>query len=87
LKSGDRLEDGHRAVARYRMEERIARVSQPVLVIRAGADPFASPHAEALCAQLPQATLHDIAQGMVPLPDQLPADFAAAVLLFLDGAR
>ena len=83
LKLGERLEEGHRAVAQYRMEERIGLVRQPVLVIRAGADPFASPYAQALCAQLPQAVLHDIPQGMVPLPDQLPAEFAAAVLAFL----
>ncbi len=87
LKAGGRLEDGHRAVARYRMEDRIAHVKQPVLVLRAGADPFASPHAQALCAQLPQAALHDIPHGMVPLPDQLPGEFAAAVLAFLDLAR
>lgn len=85
LKVIDRLEDGHRAVASYRMEERIARVPQPVLVIRAGRDPFAAPHAQAICERLPQARLVDIADGMVPLPDQLPHAFAQAVLDFLDA--
>jgi pimeloyl-ACP methyl ester carboxylesterase len=82
----DRVEDGHRAVAEYRMEERIGRVRQPVLVIRAGADPFAAPHAATLCARLPRARLLDIAEGMVPLPDQLPEAFAAAVAGFLAEA-
>ncbi|MBS0318124.1 MAG: alpha/beta fold hydrolase, partial [Proteobacteria bacterium] len=38
--SGD-VEDGHRAVAAYRMEDRIGRVTQPTMLLRAGADPFA----------------------------------------------
>jgi pimeloyl-ACP methyl ester carboxylesterase len=87
LKVIDRLEEGHHAVARYRMEERIDRIVQPVLVIRAGRDPFAAPHAQALCERLPQARLIDIADGMVPLPDQLPEAFASAVLSFLDADR
>ena len=83
LKVIDRLEDGHRAVARYEMEERIARITGPVLVIRAARDPFAAPHAQALCDRLPQARLVEIAEGMVPLPEQLPGAFAASVLDFL----
>lgn len=79
----DRVEDGHRAVASYRMEDRIALVRQPVLVIRAGADPFAAPHAQQLLDRLPQAQLVEIADGMVPLPDQLPDEFARVVDAFL----
>lgn len=86
LKVVDRLEEGHRAVARYRMEARLAGIVHPVLVIRAGRDPFAAPHAQALCERLPQARLVEIKDGMVPLPDQLPEAFAAAVLEFLDPA-
>jgi pimeloyl-ACP methyl ester carboxylesterase len=86
LKVIDRVQEGHRAVARYRMEDRIRRIQQPVLVIRAGGDPFAAPHAQALSARLPQARLVDIPGGMVPLPEQLPEAFAAAVLEFLDGS-
>ena len=84
--SGD-VEGGHRAVASYRMEERIAAVTQPTLVIRAGADPFAAPHAQHWLQLLPQAQLADIPDGMVPLPDQLPDAFAQAVLRFLDAQR
>jgi pimeloyl-ACP methyl ester carboxylesterase len=78
------VEGGHRAVASYRIEERIASITQPVLVIRAGADPFASPHAQEWLQHLKQARLADIPEGMVPLPDQLPEAFAQAVLRFLD---
>jgi pimeloyl-ACP methyl ester carboxylesterase len=79
------VEGGHRAVAAYRMEERIGSVTQPVLVIRAGADPFAAPHAAEWPRRLPQARLVDIEDGGVPLPDQLPEAFARAVLDFMDG--
>jgi pimeloyl-ACP methyl ester carboxylesterase len=80
--SGD-LEGGHRAVASYRMEDRIGRIRQPVLLIRAPQDPFASPHAAELAAHLHDARIVDIEGGMVPLPDQLPQAFAAAVIDFL----
>ena len=74
---------GHHAVAAYRMEERIGRVVQPVLLICADADPYASPHLAHLHQQLPQAQVVHIEAGMVPLPDQLPRAFADAVLDFL----
>lgn len=84
LKASGSPEDGHRAVAAYRMEARIHRVRQPVLILRATDDPFASPHAAELQRELPQARIVDIAGGMVPLPDQMPEAFAAAVLAFLE---
>ena len=85
LKVGHRVEEGHRAVASYRMEERIGRVTQPALIIRATADPFAAPHAQELLQHLPQARIVDIEGGMVPLPDQMPEAFAQAVLDFLSA--
>ena len=81
------VEGGHRAVASYRMEAVVAAITQPTLVIRAGADPFASPHAQEWLHLLPQAQLADIPEGMVPLPDQLPQPFAKVVLQFLDAQR
>jgi pimeloyl-ACP methyl ester carboxylesterase len=83
LKVGRRVEEGHRAVASYRMEDRIGRVAQPVLIVRATDDPFAAPHAQALQHHLPQACIVDIEGGMVPLPDQMPEAFAHRVLDFL----
>lgn len=84
LKVEGDVEAGHRAVAAYRMEERIGAIRQPTLVIRAPDDPFAAPHAADWLQRLPQARLVDVAGGMVPLPDQLPEAFAQAVLGFLD---
>jgi pimeloyl-ACP methyl ester carboxylesterase len=83
----DDVEGGHTAVATYRMEDSIDRVVAPTLLIRATDDPFAFPHGEELREQLVNAAsleMVDIHGGMVPLPDQLPAEFAAAVLAFLD---
>jgi pimeloyl-ACP methyl ester carboxylesterase len=82
--TGD-LEAGHRAVASYRMEDRIALVTQPTLLIRATHDPFAAPHAAELLEHLPQARIVDIDGGMVPLPDQMPGEFARAVAAFLES--
>lgn len=78
-------EDGHRAVAAYRMEDRIGAVVQPALILRASADPFAAPHAAELAQRLPQARVVTIEGAMVPLPDQMPQAFADAVLAFLDA--
>ncbi len=82
--TGD-VEAGHRAVAAYRMGDCVAGITQPALVIRATRDPYAAPHAEEWRELLPQAQLVDIEGGMVPLPDQMPEAFAAAVLRFLDA--
>ena len=78
---------GHHAVAAYRMEDRIARITQPTLLICADTDPFASPHLEHWQAVLPHAQVAHIEAGMVPLPDQLPDAFAAAVLAFIEALR
>ncbi|WP_423461077.1 alpha/beta fold hydrolase [Ottowia sp. VDI28] len=83
LKASGDIEGGHRAVANYRMEDRIGRVTQPVLLIRARQDPFSSPHAAELAEHLKDARIVDIEGGMVPLPDQLPEAFAQAVTDFL----
>jgi len=84
---GDDVEGGHRAVGAYRIEDRIAAIRQPTLLIHAPDDPFAAPHTAPWRAHLPQAQAVEIAGGMVPLPDQLPDAFADAVLGFLDAQR
>jgi pimeloyl-ACP methyl ester carboxylesterase len=81
------VEAGHRAVAAYRMEDCVASIDQPTLLIRALDDPFAAAHAAQWLAHLPQAQAVDIEGGMVPLPDQLPQAFAQAVQRFLDAHR
>jgi pimeloyl-ACP methyl ester carboxylesterase len=84
LKASGSPEDGHRAVAAYRMEDRIHCIAHPTLILRATQDPFASPHAAELRGHLSNARIVDIEGGMVPLPDQMPGPFAQAVLAFLE---
>jgi pimeloyl-ACP methyl ester carboxylesterase len=77
---------GHRAVASYRMEERIAALRQPTLLLRRRT---IRSHRRTRRAGAPSAAGAgvDIPGGMVPLPDQLPEAFAQAVLRFLDAQR
>ena len=84
LKASGDVEAGHRAVASYRMEDRIAALRAPVLLLHASDDPFAAPHLAEWRRLLPAAQVATIAGG-VPLPDQCPHEFAAAVLAFVDG--
>lgn len=85
LKAGDLAAEGHRVVARYPVEERVGLVSCPTLILAPTADPYAYPTVPALQEALPQAVVSEIAGGMVPLADQLPGPFAAAVVEFLDS--
>jgi len=83
LKAGDLAAEGHRIVARYAFEERVPLLRRPTLFLMGDADPYAFPSLDALLAAVPHAESAVIAGGMVPLPDQLPAEFAAAVEAFL----
>lgn len=76
--------EGHHAVHAYDMTEKLAGVRAPTLVLGASDDPFAMPFLEPLLRALPNARSTVIEGGMVPLPDQLPEEFARAVLEFLD---
>lgn len=78
-------EAGHRAVTRYRMEDRIDLVRAPTLLIGAADDPFAYPDLAMLRGALPHAHWVAIPDGGVPLPDQLPEAFATVVTSFLEG--
>ena len=84
LKAGPRAAEGHQVVARYDMQAAVTGLRCPVLLIGATADPYAYPALEPMRAALPEAQVEVIEGGMVPLPDQLPEEFAAAVERFLD---
>jgi pimeloyl-ACP methyl ester carboxylesterase len=83
LKAGPRAAEGHRVVDRYEMEKRLPLVRCPTLVIAPTADPHAYPHAPKVAAAIAGSVLVEIENGMVPLPDQMPGEFAAAVHRFL----
>jgi pimeloyl-ACP methyl ester carboxylesterase len=84
LKAGARAAEGHQVVARYDMQAAVTGLRCPVLLIGATDDPYAYPALEPMRAALPDAEVEVIQGGMVPLPDQLPEQFAAAVERFLD---
>jgi pimeloyl-ACP methyl ester carboxylesterase len=83
LKAGPQSAEGHRVVDRYEMEKRLPLVRCPTLVIAPTADPYACPHAPKVAAAIAGSLLIEIENGMVPLPDQMPGEFAAAVHGFL----
>lgn len=83
LLAGPRAAQGHMTVNRYRMEDRIGLVKCPALIVGATGDPHAYPAVPRLAQALPHAARADIAGGMVPLPEQLPQEFALAVGSFL----
>jgi pimeloyl-ACP methyl ester carboxylesterase len=66
------------------MEDKLGAVRAPVLLLHASDDPFAAPHLAEWRRLLPEAKLATI-EGGVPLPDQRPDAFAAALLAFLDA--
>jgi pimeloyl-ACP methyl ester carboxylesterase len=79
----DSLEAGHRAVGSYRMEDRLPRVEVPVLLVGAGADPYAYPHLPELSARLPGAQVVVVDEGMVPLMELHAPEVAEAVRRFV----
>jgi pimeloyl-ACP methyl ester carboxylesterase len=84
LKAGPLAAEGHQIVARYDMEAAVRRVRCPILLMGATDDPYAYPALERMRSALPDAQVEVIEGGMVPVPDQLPEQFAAAVERFLD---
>ncbi|MBB5916145.1 pimeloyl-ACP methyl ester carboxylesterase [Nocardia transvalensis] len=82
--------EGHRACARYRMEDRIGAVTGPVLLIGAGRDPFSMPNLPALTAGLTAARSVRstvIENGTVALIEREAPAVAAAAREFLTSAE
>lgn len=84
LKAGKNAAEGHLAVSKYRMEEKLSRIKCPTLVVAGTADPFAYPHAEKLKASIKNAEVVEIKGGTVALLEQMPREFADAVAAFLE---
>ena len=83
LKVWDDVEAGHRAVNTYRMEERVALIKAPTLVLAGTDDPFSYPRMKPLSEHIPRSRTAEIQGGMVPMVDQMPKEFAKVVLDFL----
>jgi len=85
IKAGPMASLGHVVVRNYRMEERIGLVRAPTLVLQAARDPHAAPYAQRVADAIGGSVLVTLAQGMVPMPDQLPEQFSEAISSFIDG--
>lgn len=80
--------EGHRACARYYMEDKIGSVKTSVLLLGAAEDPFALPSMTPLRENLTGAasvTSVVIDGGTIPLMEHKAQDVAAAVTAFLAG--
>jgi pimeloyl-ACP methyl ester carboxylesterase len=85
LKRGlDRVEDGHTAVNRFHIEDRLPNIKGPVRLLCGSEDWAAKPDQEKLQRYLPQAEFVEVEGGMIPLDEQMPETFAKLVLEFLD---
>ena len=84
LKVWDRVEEGHLAVNRYKMEEKTPFIKARTFVLAGTDDPFSYPRMKPLSASIKGSKKAEIQGGMVPMADQMPEDFARIVLNFLD---
>ena len=85
LKVWGRVEDGHRAVNTYKMEDKAHLVEAETLVVAGDEDPFSFPRMGPLSENIKNSRTMAIEGGMVPMVDQLPEEFARVVLDFLDA--
>jgi len=83
--AGEVSEQGHFAVAEYRMEERLPLVRSPALLLYAARDPFATPkRAEALRRAFRPCREATLDAGVF-VANEKPDAFAQAVLVYLAG--
>jgi hypothetical protein len=87
LKVWNDVEAGHRAVNAYHMEERVPLIKAPTLVLAGTDDPFSYPRMEPLSEHIHGSKTAEIRGGMVPMVDQMPEEFAKAVMDFLDSPQ
>lgn len=84
LKAGPNAAEGHVAVAKYRMEDKLPKITCPTLIVAATSDPFAYPYTEQLRKNIKNAQVAEIKGGTVALLEQMPAEFADVVERFLE---
>lgn len=81
----DRVEEGHVAVRRYEMDRRLPGITARTLAVCAPGDHYSLPALERFAAALGCET-RVLPGGHVPLPEQLPGEFAKVVLAWAASA-
>ena len=87
LRAGERSEDGHFAIARYRMEDRLPLVRSPALLIFGRRDPFGYTEKSRIFEETLAECRTAFLDGGVFLPSEEPQAFAHLVLSYLDSGR
>ncbi|MER5434142.1 alpha/beta fold hydrolase [Streptomyces sp. NPDC002588] len=81
----DRVEDGHLAVRRYEMDRRLPHVTARTLAVCAPGDHYSLPALERFATATGCET-RVLSGGHVPLPEQLPGEFAEVVVEWAGSA-
>jgi pimeloyl-ACP methyl ester carboxylesterase len=84
LKVGRKMEEGHRAVNRYRMEDKVSLIKAPTLVVTGSRDPVGPLGMESLARSIKGSRTAVIDGGTVPMVEQRPEEFARIVMNFLE---
>jgi len=84
IKALERVEEGHEAVRRYRLDERVTEVRARTLAICGAEDHYSMPALEKFAKALGCPTVA-VPDAGVPLPEQRPAEFARLVLETVAG--
>lgn len=87
LKAGRNAVEGHLAVSRYRMEEKLPRITCPTLLLVGTADPFAHPYVDKIKNQIRNLEVMEIKEGTVALVEQMPEAFAETIISFLSKSH
>lgn len=79
--------EGHRACARYRMEDRVGLVTAPILVLANTADPVSYPHTERVAGAYVNAASVEVVEidgGTIPVMEHKSAQVAETVVAFFE---
>ena len=88
FRAGTESEQGHDAVAEYRMEDRLPRVGCPALLLYCRRDPFATPERAGPLRTAFHPVVEAVVEGGVFAANENPEGYARAVLDYLrPGAR
>jgi pimeloyl-ACP methyl ester carboxylesterase len=84
LLAGENRTQGHKAVREYRLEKKYGQIKTPTLLVCGTKDPYAYPVMGKISSLIRGSRMIPLRNGTVPLPNQLPKEFANAIIPFLE---